>query len=147
MRRWKVVSVSFPPERFMVPKLVGSVSRARLAKDLKRRCGLSDELLKGVSSRVFERRPIKIGPYTSPLRETSDGRCDAVRKRDSTGVKAGPGNKGKGYSEGTDGVAYIGGSGGTVRGSWCAEMRVFECSEGSPEGMPLTGVCDRDGER
>jgi hypothetical protein len=63
------------------------------------------------------------------------------------GLKAGPGNKGKGYSEGTDGVAYIGGSGGTERGSWCAEMGVFECSEGSPEGMPLAGVCERDGER
>jgi hypothetical protein len=62
-------------------------SRARLAKDLKRRCGLSDELSKGVCSRVFERRPIKIGPYASPLRETSDGRCDAVRRRDSTGAE------------------------------------------------------------
>jgi hypothetical protein len=57
---------------------------------------LSDELLKGVSSRVFERRPIKIRPYTSPLRETSDGRCDAVCRRDSTGAE---GRTGK-YREG-----------------------------------------------
>ena len=48
---------------------------------------LSDELLKGVSSRVFERRPIKIRPDTGPLRETSDGRCDAVCRRDSTGAE------------------------------------------------------------
>ncbi len=25
-------------------------------------------------------------------------------------------------------------------------MGVLECSEGSPEGMPLMGVCERDGE-
>lgn len=31
------------------------------------------------------------------------------------GLKGGPGNKGKGYSEGTDGVAYKDGSGGTER--------------------------------
>lgn len=63
------------------------------------------------------------------------------------GLKAEPGNNGKGYSEGTDGEAYKEGSGGTERGSWCAEMGVFECSEGSPECMPLAGVCERDGER
>jgi len=32
-------------------------------------------------------------------------------------VKAGPGNKGNGYSEGTDGAAYNDDSGGTERGS------------------------------
>lgn len=33
------------------------------------------------------------------------------------GLKAEPGNDGKGYSEGTDGEAYKEGSGGTERGS------------------------------
>ncbi|KAI9463791.1 hypothetical protein F5148DRAFT_192728 [Russula earlei] len=62
------------------------------------------------------------------------------------GLKAGPGNNGKGYSGGTDGAAYIEGSDGTESVSGWAEMGVFECSEGSPEGMPLTGVCERDGD-
>jgi hypothetical protein len=48
---------------------------------------LSDELLKSVSCRVFERRPIKIRPYACSLRKTSDGRGDTVCRRDSTGAK------------------------------------------------------------
>ena len=47
--------------------------------------GLSDEFLKSIS-RIFERLPIKLGPYASSLSETSDGRCDAVRGRDSSGT-------------------------------------------------------------
>ena len=49
--------------------------------------GLADEFLKSISCRIFERLPIKLRPYASSLSETSDGRCDAVRRRDGTGTK------------------------------------------------------------
>jgi hypothetical protein len=36
--------------------------------------------------------------------------------------------------------------GGTERGSGWAEMGVSVCSEGSPDGMPSVGECERDDE-
>ena len=49
--------------------------------------GLADQFLKSISRRIFERRPIKLRAYASSLGETSDGRCDAVRRRVGTGTK------------------------------------------------------------
>jgi len=49
--------------------------------------GFADEFLKSISCRIFEWLPIKLRRYTSSLSETSDGRCDAVRRRDGTGTK------------------------------------------------------------
>jgi len=49
--------------------------------------GLADEFLKRISCRIFERRPIKFRPYASLSSETSDGRCDAVYRRDGAGTK------------------------------------------------------------
>ena len=49
--------------------------------------GLADEFLEGFSCRVFEKWPIKFGPYASPFGETSDSRADAVRRRDGTGAE------------------------------------------------------------
>jgi hypothetical protein len=49
--------------------------------------GLADELLKSVSCRVFERRPIKVGPYAGTLGEAGDGRGDAVCRRYGTGAE------------------------------------------------------------
>ena len=49
--------------------------------------GLANELLKSISCRILERRSIKFRPYASSLSETSDGRRDAVRRRDGTGTK------------------------------------------------------------
>jgi len=49
--------------------------------------GLADELLKSISCRVFERRPIELRSYASSLSETGDGRGDAVCRRGGTGAK------------------------------------------------------------
>jgi hypothetical protein len=49
--------------------------------------GFADELLKSISCRVFERRPIKVGSYASSLGEAGDGRGNAVCRRDSAGAK------------------------------------------------------------
>jgi hypothetical protein len=49
--------------------------------------GFADEFLKSISSRIFERLPIKLRWYASSLSETSDGRCDAVCRRDRTGTE------------------------------------------------------------
>ena len=49
--------------------------------------GLADQFLKSITCRIFERRPIKFRPYASSLSETSDGRCDAVCRRDGTGTE------------------------------------------------------------
>ena len=48
---------------------------------------LSDQLLKSISCRVFERRPIKVGPYACSLGETSDRRGDTVCRRVGTGAE------------------------------------------------------------
>jgi hypothetical protein len=49
---------------------------------------LSDQFLKSISCRVFERRPIKVGPYASSLGETRDGRGGTMRRRDGTGAES-----------------------------------------------------------
>jgi hypothetical protein len=49
--------------------------------------GLANQFLKSISCRIFERLPIKFRPYASSLSETSDGRCDAVCRRDGTGTE------------------------------------------------------------
>lgn len=61
---------------------------------------LANELLERFPCGVLENWPFNVGPYTSPFGETSDGRGNTVRGRDSTGAEARSREEGEGIGLG-----------------------------------------------